>query len=426
MSRMRSYGVPGLVILASILVTWLAWPQQRTRTASAPLPLVLSTSRDDLNDAEAEAKRRLAANAADTAAGVRLAEILLRKARVETDASHAIEAGRALRSVLAHQPAEYSALKLLGAVLLSQHRFAEAGDVARRALAVNDRDAWNYGVLGDAFVELGRYEEAFAAFDSMVRLRPDAASYARVAYAHELQGRLDEALRHMQMSTEATSAHDPESIAWHHAQMGNLLFQMGRIDDAATAFARADYAFSNHPYARAGLARIAAARGNYRDALESYRTLMAEAPTPELAATIGDLLERLGDRPGAEAMYAQAESLEREGWKMEEPQPAALARMLSERGRKIDESVALAEQAVRTRHDIFTMDALAWAYFQSGRLGEARAASLEALRTGSMDRRIRCHAKVIEAAVDGSDLAAHGSPCGFETWLTDANARPVG
>ena len=143
---------------------------------------------------------------------------------------------------------------------------------------------------------------------------------------------------------------------------------------------------------------------------------MAEAPTPELAATIGDLQTQLGDRQAAEAMYAEAESLEREGWKMEEPQPAALARMLAERGRKIDEAVMLAEQAVRIRHDIFTMDALAWAYFQAGRIPDARAASLEALRTGSMDRRIRCHAKAIE---EGMNADAH---CRFETWITDANA----
>ena len=67
---------------------------------------------------------------------------------------------------------------------------------------------------------------------------------------------------------------------------------------------------------------------------------MTEAPTPELAATIGDLLARLGDRKSAEAMYAEAESLEREGWKMEEPQPAALAqppgRPLSLRPRTAD------------------------------------------------------------------------------------------
>ncbi len=415
MPRTRSYVIPLLVIVVSVIATWLAWPQQRTRVASSPLPLVLTTSRLDLNDAEAEARRRLAANAADTAAGVRLAEILLRKARIETDASRAIEAERVLRIVLAHEPSEYSALKLLGAVLLSQHRFTEAAEIARRAMTVNAHDAWSYGVLGDALVELGRYDEAFTAFDSMVRLRPDAASYARVAYAHELQGRLDEALRHMQMATESTSAHDPESIAWHHVQVGGLLFQMGRIDDAAREFARADYVFPNHPYARSGLARVAAARGNYSQALESYRTLMAEAATPELAATIGDLLARLGDRQAAEEMYAEAESLEREGWKMEEPQPAALARMLAERGRKIDEAVTLAEQAARVRHDIFTMDALAWAYFRAGRIPDARAASLEALRTGSMDRRIRCHAKAIEEG----NADTH---CRFETWITDTNA----
>jgi tetratricopeptide (TPR) repeat protein len=409
------------VIVVSVIVTWLAWPQQRARASRSPLPVVLTTSRLDLNDAEAEARRRLAANAADTAAGVRLAEILLRKARIEADAGRAIEAEGALRNVLALEPAEYSALKLLGAALLSQHRFAEAADVARRAMTVNDRDAWTYGVLGDAYVELGRYDEAFAAFDSMVHLRPDAASYARVAYAHELQGRLDEALRHMQMATEATSAHDPESIAWHHVQVGGLLFQMGRIDDAARAFAQADYVFPNHPYARSGLARVAAARGNYSHALESYRALMAEAPNPELAATIGDLLTQLGDRQAAEAMYVEAESLEREGWKMEEPQPAALARMLAERGRKIDEAVTLAEQAARVRHDILTMDALAWAYFQAGRIPDARAASLDALRTGSMDRRIRCHAKAIEDAAE-FDVHNADTHCRFETWITDANA----
>ena len=103
-------------------------------------------------------------------------------------------------------------------------------------------------------------------------------------------------------------------------------------------------------------------------------------------------------------------------WEVGLPQPAALARMLAERGRKIDEAVTLAEQAARVRHDIFTMDALAWAYFQAGRIPDARAASLEALRTGSLDRRIRCHAKAIEQGMNAD------TRCRFETWITDANA----
>ena len=172
-------------------------------------------------------------------------------------------------------------------------------------------------MLGDGHLELGHYERAFDAFDMMARLRPDAASYARTGYAHELQGRLGEALRHMRMAAEATGTHDPESLAWHYSQVGNILFRMGRIDAASHEFARAQHAFPGHPYARTGLARVAAARGDYPRALGLYRALLEEAPTPELAASVGDLLARTGDAAGAEAMYARAETLEREGWKSE-------------------------------------------------------------------------------------------------------------
>ena len=230
----------------------------------------------------------------------------------------------------------------------------------------------------------------------------------------------------MRMAAEATGTHDPESLAWHYAQVGNILFRMGRVDAASHEFARARHAFPGHPYARTGLARVAAARGDYPGALESYRALLGEAPTPELAATVGDLLGRTGDAAGAEAMYVQAETLEREGWQSEEPQPAALARMLAERGRDVEEAVTLAEEAARSRSDIFTMDALAWAYYQAGRFPEAHAASVQARRTGTADPRIRCHGAAIDEAV-GDDGAARNSErraqCGFEQWITGPEAE---
>lgn len=427
MLRLRNYFVPLLVILVSVPLAWWAWPRGGADAAKPPLPLVQGTSRQDLDDAELRARARLAVDEADAPAAIRLAEVLLRKARVETNAGHAIEAERVLRNVLRAEPGEYSALKVLGAVYLSQHRFAEAVDVAKRAIAVNDRDAWNYGVLGDAYLELGHYEGAFEAFDTMVRLRPDAASYARVAYAHELQGRLGEALRHMQMAAEATGAHDPESLAWHHAQVGNILFHMGRVDAASREFARAQHAFPGHPYARAGMARVAAARGDYTRALGMYRTLLEEAPTPELAAGVGDLLARTGDAAGAEAMYVQAETLEREGWKSEEPQPAALARMLAERGRDVGEAVTLAEAGARNRSDIFTMDTLAWAYFQAGRVSDAHAASVQARRTGTADLRVLCHGTAIDKAFRATRESGRVDrpQCGFEQWITEPEAELV-
>ena len=111
---------------------------------------------------------------------------------------------------------------------LSQHRFSDALREAQRCQAMRADDAWVYGVIGDAHVERGEYDAAFDAFDRMAALKPTAASYARVSYARELQGDLREALRAMQMATEATSPHDPESLAWHHAQLGHLYLEMGR------------------------------------------------------------------------------------------------------------------------------------------------------------------------------------------------------
>ena len=60
--------------------------------------------------------------------------------------------------------------------------------------------------------------------------------------------------------------------------------------------------------------------------------------------------------------------------------------------------MSIAERAAAERHDIFTEDALAWAYFKAGRLADAAAASAQALRTGSRDRDLLYHAAAIKQA----------------------------
>jgi tetratricopeptide (TPR) repeat protein len=246
---------------------------------------------------------------------------------------------------------------------------------------------WNDGVIGDAAIELGRYDEAFAAFDHMASIKPTAAAYARIAYARELQGDLDGALAAMRMAIEATGPQDPEGVAWAWSQLGALHLQKGEVGAASWAYDHALFAFPRHPYALAGLARVAAARGEFDRALGSYRELLAQAPTPELAAQVGDLLSLRGDVEGASREWAHAERLERAGWKDEAPQPGALARMLAERDLQPQEALRLARDAARGRDDIFTNDALAWALYRTGAFDQAWAASERARRTGTRDRR---------------------------------------
>jgi len=143
-----------------------------------------------------------------------------------------------------------------------------------------------------------------------------------------------------------------------------------------------------------GYARLLAARGEQSGALTLLQELARTAPTPDLAARTGDLLARLGRRDEAERQYALAEA----GWRVDAPEPRNLARFLADHDRKIPEAVAIAVGTSAERHDIFTEDALAWAYFKAGRVADAREAIAQALRTGTADADIRAHAKAIEAA----------------------------
>jgi tetratricopeptide (TPR) repeat protein len=383
--------------------------KQPARVQPAPLVAAageVTTSRSDLEQAMNAAEQKLAVNPADGRAAAAFAQASLRRARVESNGGYTLKAERVLKAVLDREPGDYDALKMLGAVYMSQHRFREAIDIATRAARVHPNDAWNYGVLGDAHIELGEYDAAFDAFDTMARHRPDAAAYGRIAYAQELQGHLDAAIASMRMAAEATGAQDPESLAWHYAQIGNLLLQTGDVDGAAREFARAAHTFPAHPFAEAGRARVAAARGQSDEALAIYRALMNTAPTSETAMAAGDLLAQNGDNEAADAMYARAEAIERDAWLTEARLTTNVARMLAERGVRTAEAVQLAEEAARNRKDIFTMDALAWAYYRAGRLTDAEVASRQARRTGTVDRRILAHA----AAIDRSRAALSRGP----------------
>jgi tetratricopeptide (TPR) repeat protein len=284
---------------------------------------------------------------------------------------------------------------MLAAVYLAQHRFREAIVVAERNRAERPLDAVNYGALGDAHLELGEYKEAFAAFDRMMALRPSAGAYARVAYARELQGDLEGALMAMKLAVDATAPTDFEALAWAHTQVGDLYLQLRKLPQAKQAYTAASEAFPGHPAALIGYARVRAAEEDLSGALALLQTVASTAPTPDLAAQIGYLLARLGRRAEAETQYALAEA----GWRADAPEPRHLARLLVDHRGKVEEGVRVAERAASERRDIFTMDALAWAYFKAGRLADASRTMALALRTGTRDPDIRAHASAIEATV---------------------------
>ena len=359
-------------------------------------PTTTSGLRQRVDDMEA----RLRAQPDDTGAAVLLADALLRQARATNDGRPAGRASEVLHAALKEHPGQYDVLRLLGAIYLSQHRFRDALEVARRSRDLRPDDAWNYGVMGDAQIELGEYSAAFDAFDKMMALRPNAASYARVAYARELQGDVDGALAAMQLAAKATAPNDPEAQAWYAAQTGELYLKLHQLDAADREFRRAMFLFPNYPLAVIGQGKVRVARGDREGALAIYLEQLTRTPTLDLAARIGDLHAARGDAEQSEHYYQLAEELAGPGVVQTE---ATLALYLADHDRKVSDAVTIAEAVAAKRRDIFTEDALAWAYYKAGRFKDAYAASQLALRTGTRDEALLARADRIRAA------AARGS-----------------
>ncbi len=391
--------VPALILsVVAGLFVWTNRSEGRSNDRSSPPPSgrpmpSMDTSSEGLAATVVEMDRRLAQQPGDVAAAVRLADALMRLARVSSDGGLVGRAEAAIRGALDQHPADYQAQQMLAMLYLSEHKFRQAADAAQRIRTTRPLDPINHGILGDALLELGEYDDAFDAFDRMMQLRPNAASYARVAYARELQGNLAGALESMQLALDAVPAGDDESLAWHHAQLGELQLKLGDTARAAQEFIAASHAFPGHPFAVLGYARTLAAQGDRQQAIVALRSAASSAVNPDVHSLLGELLEADGQRAEAATQYGLAEV----GWRSDAPEPRSLAKFLAARGR-VDEALPIAEAAAAARDDIFTDDALAWVYFKAGRQAAAERAIARALRTGTRDRDILSHAAEIRGA----------------------------
>jgi tetratricopeptide (TPR) repeat protein len=278
----------------------------------------------------------------------------------------------------------------------SRHRFRDGLALARQAVELDPENGSAYGALGDALLNLGRYEQAFEAYDRMAVLSPGIASYTRVANARELLGRPAAAAEADTLAPEADRSAVPEHVAWTMVQLGNVYFNTGRLEQAAKAYRDALRRLPGYVHAEAGLARVEASERHYGRAIARLRHVVEVLPIPAYVIMLADVLHTSGHESEARREYGLVAAIERlfeaNGVRTE----LQTAVFDLDHGRNVADALERARTAYAAAPGIYAEDAFAWGLFRAGRCAEARAHSAHALRLGTRDALLFFHRAMIE------------------------------
>jgi tetratricopeptide (TPR) repeat protein len=326
------------------------------------------------------------------------------RARETGDPSDYPRAEEALRRAVAISPRNAEAIGGLGSLALARHQFQKALALGRRARTLAPFSVTPHGIVGDAQIELGRYRQAFAAFDRMVSLKPGVAAYSRISYARELLGDTPGAIEAMELAVAAAHP-QPEPTAWARVQLGKLYFARGRLDEAGRQYRAALAILPGYVYGLDALAQVEAAEGRLPRAIELQRAAVERIPLPQFAGALGDLYRVAGREREARDQYALVGVIERLLVANGVVTDLELALFNLDHGIRAGQALERARRAHAARPSIEADDVLAWALERNGRCREALRYSERALRLGTLDALKFFHRGMIERCL-GRDASA--------------------
>jgi tetratricopeptide (TPR) repeat protein len=345
-----------------------------------------------------KAAEDLIKKAPDSPAGyIQLAATYIRAARASGDFSLNSKAESAINRALELAPENPNAQKLQASLLLTFHRFPEALAAGKNLIQKYPQDAFGYGVLTDANVELGNYKEAVETAQKMVDLRPNMESFARVAHIRSLYGDTEGAIKAMSQATAMTHPQDKESKTWCFVQLGNEYFKAGSYKEAEAAYDAALKILPQYHYALAGKGQARMAAGDYENAIKFLTESQERVPLTETVIALGNLYQKTGNAEKANEQYKLVEVIEQKLGANNDQRSLAL--FWADQDIKLDEALEIAAREHANRKDVYTADVYAWCLYKKGRFAEAETAIKEAMRIKNKDARIFYHAGMIEKAL---------------------------
>jgi len=414
MKTAQRKGVPAGLLLALLLFIGVVWARlasdQAQESSGDPIAtnvdlasraLLTAASTDNLIAALQDTLRSSPNNAR---AYTRLGFAYLQNARESGDPTYYTKTEGVLKRALELDRNNFDAMNAMGALALARHQFREALQWGERARQLSPDTAYTYGVIGDAQIELGMYNQAIDTIQKMVDLRPDLSSYSRISYARELHGDLAGAIEAMKMAV-AAGGPNAENTNWTRVQLGNLYFNSGDLTAAEAQYQQALFQLPGYVHAQAGLARVRAAQGNYAEAIALLTPVTQVMPLPEYVIALGDIYRVAGRPDDAARQYDLVRAISRLFQANGVDTDLELALFDADHDQNLSDLVTRTRQAMERRPSVHAADVLAWVLYKTGRYTEAKVFSQQALRLGTRDALMLFHAGMIALRLGERDQA---------------------
>ncbi|WP_375435583.1 tetratricopeptide repeat protein [uncultured Hymenobacter sp.] len=345
---------------------------------------------------------KLRTNPDDTKSELLLAQAYMQEARVTGDHGYYdMAAMELLNKVIRKEPQNFEALCCKASLSLTQHHFSEGLALAEEAVKLNPSNAFVYGLLCDANVELGRYPEAVRMADKMNTLRPDLRAYARVSYLREIYGDLPGAIEAMTMAAKAGFP-GLEQTEWARITLGHLYENTGDLQRAEQQYRESLSERPGYSYALAGLGRVEKARRKYPEAIAYFQKARATVKDYAFADELTDLY-RLNNEP------AKAQEMAREaiGMLANDAQEADDNELMGHyadrelayaylKTNELDKALEHAKIEYERRPDnIDVEETLAWVHYKRGEYAEAEKQIQRAMRMKTKNPTLLCRAGLI-------------------------------
>jgi tetratricopeptide (TPR) repeat protein len=362
---------------------------------------------DPATDRNIAILQKLVAGAPNAELYYRLGDLYVQKGRQTGDITYFNLSEKALRAALKLEPDLAPAHRHLAFVFYALHDFDGAMSESRTALQLDPRDSYAYGVLGDAQLETGQYEQAKKSYTRMIALKPDLYSFSRRSGLETIRGQDQAAVSDLKhgIAIGLDGGDPPEGVAWAQVMLAQDYFLMGKLDLASEQGEAALKTFPGYHRALAILGQVRASQGRFDEAVKLYCSAIAVIPLPEYAAALSDVYVKMGRAKDAMDQRKLVEFIAHLNAINKQVYNRVLVDYYADHDIEHADAVSQAKAEYKVRRDIYGEDALAWSLYRAGDSMDALPHVQAAIRFGTTDARLYFHAGMVYAALRRDDQA---------------------